>query len=181
MYSSYQELIADKLIGPFLAYSSNNCFVVVDGQDSICGYVFAVLDSTSFNESIATNWIPYVSQKYPLTAELTETTELAPVKQVISSFHNPSKPILPTSERYPSLVRIDILRHCRDSVLGDPSAVKRALACAAIALKVCGSKGIHALVDSKHTNTIETYRTLGFVDISTVDCHDSICVMGRPI
>jgi len=53
-------------VGPFLAYSAEHCFVIVDHLGSVCGYVMTAPNANSFCDSVTTKWIPYLQQKYPL-------------------------------------------------------------------------------------------------------------------
>lgn len=79
---------------------------------------------------------------------------------------------------------MDILGQWKDSVVGDLSTAKRALAYAVPALKVCGSRGICTTIDCTHLSTLESYRTLGFTELS-VDSPPSLTsgfvTLGRPI
>jgi len=55
-------------VGPFLAYSAEHCFVIIDQLDAACGYVVTAPDAHSFCDSVANKWLPYLQQKYPLPA-----------------------------------------------------------------------------------------------------------------
>jgi len=55
-----------RVVGPFLAYSTEHCFVIVDQLASVCGYVVTAPNANSFCDSVTDNWLPYLQQKYPL-------------------------------------------------------------------------------------------------------------------
>lgn len=65
-----------RLVGPFLTYCAENCFVIVDQQNEVCGYVLTAPDATTFFENVASRWLPSMVQKYPShdkTVDLTPT------------------------------------------------------------------------------------------------------------
>jgi len=82
-----------------------------------------------------------------------------------------------------SILRMDILNQWKDIDVGDVSIAKRALACVVPALKVCGSVGICTTVSRAHLVAVDTYRTLGFSELS-VDAQSpttAFLTLGRPI
>jgi len=78
---------------------------------------------------------------------------------------------------------MDILSQWKDSVAGDISIAKRALAYVVPAMKVCGSRGVCTTLDSTHLATIESYRTLGFTELSLdgPSLTGGFVTLGRPI
>ena len=69
-------------------------------------------------------------------------------------------------ERFPSLIRINVLNRCKDG-----SAPKRALACAIAALKANGSLGVHIelMGGERETPSLEFYAKLGFCSVALPD------------
>jgi len=82
-----------------------------------------------------------------------------------------------------SLLRMDILGQWKDSAVGDVSIAKRALAYVVPALKVCGSRGVCTTLNSTHLVTLESYRTLGFTELSlnSSSSTSGFVTLGRPI
>jgi len=60
-------VLCDRVVGPFLAYSADHCFVIVDHLGSVCGYVATAPSAHSFCDSVTNKWVPYLQQKYPLS------------------------------------------------------------------------------------------------------------------
>jgi len=82
-----------------------------------------------------------------------------------------------------SVLRIDVLSQWRDNIIGDISIVKRALACVVPPLKLCGSQGICTTLSSANIATLDTYRTLGFTELSldSPSLSNGLVTLGRPI
>jgi len=105
------------------------------------------------------------------------------LQDIISSFHSPSKDVHLPADQCQSLVRMDILGYCKDSVTGDVSIAKRALAYVVPMLKVCGSRGICTTLSGTHLATLDSYRTLGFTELSldSPSLTSGFVTLGRPI
>jgi len=78
---------------------------------------------------------------------------------------------------------MDILGQWKDSVAGDISIAKRALAYVVPALKVCGSRGICTTLDRTHLATLDSYRTLGFTEwsLDSPSLTSGFVTLARPI
>jgi hypothetical protein len=63
---SIKSLIDFRLVGPFLTYCPENCFVITNHQNEVCGYVLTAPDASTFFDNIANRWVPLMMQKYPL-------------------------------------------------------------------------------------------------------------------
>jgi len=59
-------------VGPFLAYSAEHCFVIVDQLGAVCGYVVTAPNADTFCDNVASKWVSYLQQKYPLPEASTE-------------------------------------------------------------------------------------------------------------
>lgn len=180
IYLSSPDILPDKLVGPFLTYCPDNCFVCTDQQGEVCGYVLTAPDATAFFDNVANRWIPSMMQKYPLPGK---NDDLTPTEERISAFHAPFKPFTSPAEWYQSYVYISAPSSSKDYLVGDPSAIKRAFTCAVSTLKMLGSKGVYTCVGGKHRNTVQLYRTLGFLDLPTNGnlSADDMIMLGRII
>lgn len=169
-YLDCPDVLPDKLVGPFLAYSAENCFVVVDNHGVICGYVLCAPDSESFFKNITTRWAPHMTEKYQA---LSAKDDMTPAEELISSFHaSPSS--LSAGAPHPadwcqSYVHVGFLSQSRDDILGDMSIVKRAFTCAMTSLKIHAAKGVFTRIRQRHHNVVELYRGLGFQDLAPAD------------
>ena len=70
-------IILFRMVGPFLRFSPEYCFVIEDDV-GICGYVVAAIDAQSFCKKIQEEWIPEMQEKYKNNCQVPlQTQELA--------------------------------------------------------------------------------------------------------
>ena len=83
--------------------------------------------------------------------------------------------------RFPSLVRIDMLKNAH----ADPTAHRRLLAAAIMALKTHGSHGLHACLQLGDRNAAESLHKLNMYDVPLSDehkpPHEHLVILGRAI
>jgi len=105
------------------------------------------------------------------------------LQDIISSFHSLSKAVCIPSDHSQSVLRMDILSQWKDNAVGDVSIAKRALACIVPPLKLRGSLGICTTLSSANVITLDTYRTLGFTELSLENppLSNGLVTLGRPI
>lgn len=60
-------MIVNRVVGPFLAYGAEHCFVIVDHLGSACGYVVTAPNASLFYDTVLNKWLPFLQQKYLLT------------------------------------------------------------------------------------------------------------------
>lgn len=163
------DLLPDKLVRPFLTYSAENCFVVIDHRDEVCGFVLTAPDANAFHNDVISRTAPQFMEKYALHEDpctLHEDPHDVPQHQeIITPFHVPFKPTDVPADWFQTVVYISILSDRNDPVLADTSVVKRAFACAVSALKILGSRSVYTCVSSKHDNSIQMYKNIGFFDL----------------
>ncbi|KAL5021377.1 hypothetical protein ScPMuIL_000532 [Solemya velum] len=174
VFPDMPDLIADRLVGPFVILSSELCFVVED-QEGVCGYALASLDALALQQKCNMAWIPAMCNKY----HKPNKTDLSPSEEVILSFHTEQRKLSNAiAARYPSVLRLDIL----PNHIEDPAVPKRLLACVISALKTNGSIGVHVELNVGDKYMLEFYRKLGFFPISVNDAvSDEILYLGRII
>jgi len=103
-------------------------------------------------------------------------------QKAISAFHSPFKAVVSPAEWYQSYLHLGIHAASKDSITGDASAIKRALTCAVTALKIMGSRGVYTSIGTKHRNTLQLYRNLGFLDLPlNGNLSDDVVLLGRVI
>ena len=76
-------LRVDRVVGPFLAYSAEHCFVIIDQLGTVCGYVVTAPNANSFCDSVASKWVAYLRQKYPLPEESADQSPAAVMSSLI--------------------------------------------------------------------------------------------------
>ena len=99
-------------------------------------------------------------------------------QEVMLSFHNePTGPGEDVYQRYPSVLRLDILA----SRLTDPAVPRRLLACALCALKAAGSCGVHTELNAGDEFMADVYAKLGFITVGTESekSSEDMIYMGR--
>ncbi|CAB3372754.1 Hypothetical predicted protein [Cloeon dipterum] len=167
-FEKYPDLAADRIVGPFLNFSPENCFVVEDGWD-IVGYGLAALDAKDFLRKSEMAWIPNLREKYPKT----ESAETAAEKMIfdIYSFKNDLPDVLASHNS--SVITTALLT----SVL-DQSVSKRLMTCIFAALRANGSLGCHVEIKTSEKYLHEFYSKLGFAEICQGQYPDTV-FLGR--
>ena len=61
----------------------------------------------------------------------------------------------------------------------DPSAARRAMACAIAALKMNHSHGLYTELHVCDRNSVDVYTKLGFLDVNMHQASDDLMIMGR--
>ncbi len=54
-----------RFVGPYLTLSPDLCFVLEDAL-GVCGYMLATLDSQAFYKAYLEEWLPLVTNDYPV-------------------------------------------------------------------------------------------------------------------
>ena len=65
-----------RLVGPFLTYCSETCFVIIGHQNEVCGYVLTAPDATTFFDNVTNRWLPLMTQKHPLHEKTIDLTRV---------------------------------------------------------------------------------------------------------
>lgn len=74
-----KNLLADRIVGPYLTLQPEFCFVVED-DSGVVGYVCAAQDYKKFRAKMEIAWIPQMCEKYPLDC----VTDMHKFAQVIN-------------------------------------------------------------------------------------------------
>lgn len=165
IFPFHKDLVADKLIGAFLAQSPEYCFVIEDAA-GVCGYVLGALDHHAHNQQLEAVWMPAMMDKYPCVTPSgqTQDADLTPAEEMIVGVHgHKSYGCEWLQQSYPSLVRVDMLPgRCNDAT------ARHALAAATAALKTNGSHGVCAEIHVGDRLTVERYMSLGMKEVTAV-------------
>jgi len=175
IFPFHKDLIADKLIGAFLEYSPEYCFVVEDCQ-GVCGYVLAALDGKRHLQRVDSTWFPTLKEKYQKPMKKME--EQTPAEEMITCLHN-HKSFIPAESiisSHPSIVNVALLT---DRVT--EGSAKQALASAVAALKTNGSCGIYAEVPVGDANTVARYNKLGMLPCKDANPPEDQILVARAI
>lgn len=133
------EVFGSDAVGGFLCLAPEYCFVVEDGDESVCGFALAALDAVTFGNRLEVAWIPDLRKKYPLgNSDRTESTRR---DMIVQSIHS-NRPQTPNHviQNYPSVMVMSLTLHVMNS---DSSVSKRLLTCILAALKANGKRIIN--------------------------------------
>ncbi|XP_049956889.1 protein O-GlcNAcase [Schistocerca serialis cubense] len=152
------DIIGDKLVGGFLALSTEFCFVVED-ENGLVGYALAALDARQYHKKLELAWLPEMCAKYPRSNNLSGT--LSPSEEVIEWFHTYKADVPDViHSHHPSVMCCALLPNVLDQ-----SVSKRLVTCLLAALRANGSFGVYVPINSKDTYMLEFYGKLGFLEL----------------
>ncbi|XP_033633263.1 protein O-GlcNAcase-like isoform X2 [Asterias rubens] len=172
-YGKHPQLIGDKLVGHFLTFSNEYCFVLCDGED-IVGYALAAWNAKTFYKQVEIAWKEEMKNKYPKPAKSKNATT---AEKTILTFHEDRSPLVDALfSQYPSHLRMDVL-----PCVEDTGVVKNILACVLSALKTSGSQGAFVEVVKESKSQVEFYKKLGFTEVQDLDFPEDTIILGRAI
>lgn len=130
------EVHGSDAVGGFLCLSPEYCFVVEDGDESICGFALAAVDAETFNKRLDVAWIPDLRKKYPLNDQ-NRSSESSRRDMIVQNIHSnrPNTP-LHVLNNYPSVLVLSLTPYVMSF---DSSVSKRLLTCVLAALKANGN------------------------------------------
>nr|CAG4643745.1 EOG090X01OH [Lepidurus arcticus] len=147
------QLLGDKLLGAFLALSTELCFVVEDDH-GIVGYAVAAANAKQFLQRCQIAWVPELQRKY------THVLQNEFLKGFIEDLQKDRTEREVLYNQHPSQLNVALL----SSVI-DQSIAKRLVTCVVAALRSHGSSGCHVEVERQDAAAMEFYGKLGFVEI----------------
>lgn len=158
----FQDIPADRLVGPFLTITPELCVVAEDAMGKIVGYACAALDAKGFYRSQEMCWFPAMCQKYPISLmdspDLTQTA-----KDAVNHFHNFKYEGPPdVLNTHPSIMTCSVLKH---PIEADESVSKRLVTILLAALRSNGSFGVHVCINLTDRYVHQFYTKLGFQEI----------------
>jgi len=169
VFPDFPQLLGDRLIGNFVAFSPEYSFVTED-EEGVCGYAVAALDAKVLAEKSNKMWVAAMKDKYPKPSPVTN-----PAEEMMATFHTEAIEVKEdVYQYYPSVLRLDVMI----SRMYDPAVPHRLLAATLCALKGAGSKGVHTKLNSADKFMVDFYTKLGFTSIVTTDS-PAIVYMGR--
>jgi hypothetical protein len=60
-----RNILGYRYVSPYIHFSSELAFVLVDSYGAVCGYVLAVLQSRTFYQRYVDEWLPKMKEFYP--------------------------------------------------------------------------------------------------------------------
>ncbi|XP_050437432.1 protein O-GlcNAcase [Adelges cooleyi] len=176
--SDHPDLIPDRIVGAFLTFSPEFCFVIED-NGTVIGYALAALDAKEFYQKLQVSWLPEMCSKYPMSTRSSNNDIISAFDEIINWFHmfdaNDELPESSALSQHKSVMTYSIL-----PVNNDSSVSKRLIICLLAALRANGSFGVHLPVRSKERQTIEVYTKMGFMELAQGTSRDNgITYLGR--
>lgn len=139
---------------PYLQYSPQNCFVVVQNEN-VVGFIVATPNTRRFEQWQRINWWPKVETKLKDFRPQTERDHAAP-----SAIQSMKQPAPEYADQYPAHLHINLLPEVQGTGYG-----RRLMMSALDKLKVERVSGVHLGVAEQNTNAIGFYNALGFTQI----------------
>lgn len=146
-------LLGEVYVGPYLTHAPEFAWVYADDADRARGYVLGVLDTTTFERTLAREWWPLLRARYASPALETNPRD----REVVQAVHAPERRPAALLADFPSHLHIDMLPDVRGGGRGGAM-----LATLLDALALAGSRGVHLGVARDNENAIGFYRHLGF-------------------
>ena len=80
-------LLGEVFVGPYLRHSPDFAWAYADADDRARGYVLGVLDTTSFENVLATAWWPVLQARHPLVPETANPHD----REMVEYLHHPQR------------------------------------------------------------------------------------------
>lgn len=153
---NYPDLLADKLVGPYLEFSPDICFAIEDNY-GLCGYMLAAVSTKDFFTFLNDTWFALMRKKYPCPSETDNITEHTFEQKVALFFYNQKlDTTCPLLDQYMSHFNIVMLPRIRNKMI-----IIRMVKCIMSVLKAHGSKGAWIAIDDDQ-NVREFFLNVGF-------------------
>jgi ribosomal protein S18 acetylase RimI-like enzyme len=152
------ELMPSIFAWPYTALEPDLAFVADDGQRAV-GYVLGVADTPAFVERFRADWLPKVTDRFPLV-----DPPVTPTDEMVWLLHHPERMIVPALADYPAHLHIDLLPDHQRSGHGR-SLMEPLLN----ALKDKGVPAVHLGMLTVNTPARAFYDRLGFHEVDVPD------------
>lgn len=128
---------------------------VVENEDGVCGYLFGVADTRSFNARLAMQWYPDLQKRVARVGD--DPSAWRGSDWARHAIHNPDFAIPTALEPYPSHGHIDLLPQARGMGIGG-----QAIRFLETRMRRAGSTGLYLPVDSRNAKALAFYAALGY-------------------
>ncbi|CAG0881623.1 unnamed protein product [Darwinula stevensoni] len=174
-FEEMPNMMPEKLIGAFLAFSPETCFVVYDETDAVVGYGVAVLRADKFHSHLKNVWFPELRSRYSKPEKQSPDDMVSPLEEALIQLHS-DLPELPPAllTHHASVIRVGLL-----TSVTDPSIPKRLMTCVLSALRTFGSFGAFTMVRSTEQYFLSFYNKLGFLEVPNLEVDTRHIFLGR--
>lgn len=160
-----KDMLGEIYVGPYLTFQPELSFTLI--HDGVAGYALAALDTSTFEDTLSTQWWPVILEKYNgRSPENFNDRE----KNLYRYLQNP--PLRPKEivKHYPSHLHIDLLEKAQGRGIG-----KAMMLLVLESLREQGSKGVHLGMGAQNARAFTFYTKLGF---ALLDKNDDEWTMG---
>ena len=161
-------LLGEVFVGPYLRHSPDFAWAYADADDRARGYVLGVLDTTSFENVLATAWWPLLQARHPLVPETANPHD----REMVEYLHHPQRRPASLLEAYPSHLHIDMLPDVQGGGRGG-----RMLGTLLDALAAAGSPGVHLGVSPANLRAIGFYEHFRFAAEPSASSADELIMI----
>ena len=127
----------------------------VEGPAGVCGYLFGVPNTASFNERFEHEWLPPLRRQVPDPGD--DETQWRGSDWVRRLIHHPPTVYPPALHPYPAHAHIDLLREARGRAIG-----RQCMTYICGRLAAAGASGVHLQVNPRNIGGQAFYSKLGF-------------------
>jgi GNAT superfamily N-acetyltransferase len=140
---------------PYVEFEPQLAFVADEGGEAV-GYVLGTSDTTAFAEWFRREWLPTLSERYPLPTGSPAT----PTEAMIGLLHRPERMLVPEVAAYPAHLHIDLLSAHQGA--GNGRALMTTFLAALARARVAT---VHLGMVSANTRARAFYARMGFHEI----------------
>jgi len=162
------ELVGDIYVAPYVIHEPDFAYVLL-AENKVVGYLLGVLDTKSFEKTLAEKYWPIAKAKYQqINFEITPSDQELLAELSKQGFSNEE-----LTEKYPSHLHIDIVESHQSAGFG-----KSMIAFLLSELKQAGSSGVHLHMSASNDRARVFYKKFGFVEVVE---NANECIMGLPL
>lgn len=138
---------------PYFFYEPDVCFIALDENSRVSGYIVGTSDTRAFNTWMQQSWLPVLQEQYSQVKEFKSEAEQSLIKTLLKG---PGEGLW-QNLGYPAHLHIDILGHLQGKGIG-----KSLILNFFEAVKEKGAGGVHLGVDGRNTRACGFYERMGF-------------------
>lgn len=138
---------------PYLFFEPELCFVAVDGENRVSGYILGTSDTTAYNTWMSSTWLPVLQKQYNRVTTFKSSAEEEIIRTLLKG---PGEGVW-QNLGYPAHLHIDILEPLQGKGVG-----KTLMLTFLEAVKAKGAQGVHLGVDGQNRRAFGFYEKMGF-------------------
>ncbi len=157
LYRDDPRALGNIFVGPYLHFEPELAFVLEDAQ-GVCGYVLGALDSKSFYQKFADQWLAPLRQQHPEPTG--DPAAWTPTQKLYHQYYHPDVVCPEPYAEYPSHLHIDLMPRAQGRGMGND--LMRVLLSALTARQ---TPGVHLGMAPENARAEKFYKKLGFYEL----------------